>query len=104
MEIFLTLRADPTSLSMAWQLLEIGQRLLEKGTLLMATLQEDLDAVRAQTTELKSLDVLIQALIARVNAVPGLTPEQQAAIDAIGQGIIGNAAVIAAMKANIPAA
>ena len=71
----------------------------------MTTLQEDVDKVAALTTRIDGLKGTIQSVVDRVMAVPGLTPEQQALIDAIGTSVDKNIESFdAAIAINVPTA
>ena len=103
MEIFLTIRADRTLLALAARVIDIGQQIIQKENQIMATLQEDVDAIEAQTTAIGSLTTFIQGLKDQIAALPSLTPAQQAQIDGIFSGVTANtAAISAAMTANVP--
>ncbi len=65
----------------------------------MATLQDLVDDVAAEATQLGMLTAFIDNLKAQIAAIPGLTPEQQAQIDAVFAGMKSNDAVIAAAMA-----
>lgn len=60
------------------------------------TLQEIVDKVAAETAVDAGLSTLIAELLAKVNSVPGLTPEQQAQINAIGDAVEANMATVTA--------
>lgn len=103
MEIFLTFRADRTLLALAARLIDIGQQIIQKENQIMSTLQDDVDAIAAQTTAIDSLVVFIQGLKDQIAALPNLTAAQQAQIDDIFAGVTKNsAAITAAMSANVP--
>jgi hypothetical protein len=70
----------------------------------MATLDELLAAVQAETTEIASLTTFIQGLQSQIKGVSGLTPAQQAEIDQVFSDVVSNSAAIqAAMAAQVPA-
>jgi transposase len=103
LEIFVTIRADQTLLALASRLIDIGQQIIEKENQIMATLQQDVDAIAAETTAVGSLTTFIQGLEAQIAAMPGLSSDQQAQIDSIFDGVTKNAAAInAAMAINVP--
>jgi hypothetical protein len=100
-EVFLTIRVDATLLAVLTQLVNVGQQILAKETLLMSTLDDDIAAIAAQTTAVASLTTFIQGLQAQIAAL-GLTPAQQAQVDAIFTNVTANtAAISAAMVANV---
>ncbi len=106
MNLFVTFRADNTLLAILTQLLDIGQQILTKENQIMTTLQEDVDKIALLTTRIGGLSAVIQSLIDRIiTTVPGLTPEQQAMIDAIGVSVDQNIASFdAAVALNTPPA
>ena len=105
MEVFLTIRADTTLLALIARLIDIGQQIIKKEDQIMATLQQDVDAIAAETTAIGGLTAFIQGLEDRVAALPGLTSDQQAQIDAIFDSVTKNAATIAAaMAISVPPA
>jgi chromosome segregation ATPase len=63
------------------------------------TLQEIVDKVAAETAVDAGLSTLIAELLAKINAIQGLTPEQQAQINAIGDAVEANLATVAAAVA-----
>lgn len=68
----------------------------------MATLQQDVDAIAAETTAIASLTTFVQGLETQIAALPGLTATQQTQIDAIFDGVTKNAASItAALTMNV---
>jgi len=70
----------------------------------MATLQQVLDLVTQQDTDLDSVRLLITGLRDQVAQIGNLTPAQQAALDAIFDKATANSAEIAsALAANVPA-
>lgn len=92
-------------LALASRLIEIGQQIISKENQIMATLQDDVDAIAAETTAIGSLTVFIQGLEDKIGALPGLTADQQAQIDSIFDGVTKNAASItAAMAIGVPPA
>jgi ABC-type transporter Mla subunit MlaD len=73
-------------------------QLSKKVDKVMATLQQIVDEVAAQTTTVAGLQ-------SQINALPSLTPVQQAQIDAIFANVDANTkSVAAAMVANVPPA
>ena len=60
----------------------------------MHTLDETVAKIAEQTTTVASMKVFIDDLKARASAVPGLTPAQQAAVDAIFDGATANTQAI----------
>ena len=70
---------------------------------IMATLQQIVDEVAAQTTTVASLSTFIKGLEDQLSALPGLTAAQQAQIDTIFANVDANTkSVAAAMVANVP--
>jgi uncharacterized protein YoxC len=71
---------------------------------IMATLQEVLDDVTAESTAIDSVAALIQGLRDQINSA-GLSPADQAKVDAIFTAAESNKAKIAAaLAANVPPA
>ena len=71
---------------------------------IMASLQETLDDVTAETTAIDSVVALVQGLRDQLNAA-GLSSADQAKVDAIFTAIEGNKTKLAAaLAANVPAA
>ena len=73
----------------------------------MATLDDDVAAISAQTTVIASLGAFIQSLKDQITGggVTGLTPAQQAQIDDIFANVTANnAAIAAALTTNTPVA
>jgi hypothetical protein len=62
----------------------------------MATLQNLLDDVTAETTLIASVSAFIRHLQDQIAAIPGLTPAQQAQIDSIFSSLEANKAALAA--------
>lgn len=101
MEIFHTLRADPTLLARLDRLMEIGQQIIQKENQMAHTLQELVDAVAAETTDIGSLKTFIQGLQDQISGI-GLSADQQAKVDKIFDNVATNdAAVVAAMAINV---
>jgi len=104
-DILLTVRADKDLLALLARLISIGQQIVTKDTKIMSTLQDVVDEVAAETTAIGSLTAFIQGLEAQIAALPGLTPAQQAQIDAIFANVGSNTAAInVAMVINVPPA
>lgn len=75
----------------------------KQGTFIMATLNEVVDKVAAETTLVNSLKVFVQGLKDQIAALPSLSAEQQAQIDGIFAHVSDNSSIIAdAMSANTP--
>ena len=71
----------------------------------MASIQDIVDEVTAETTAIGGLTAFIQGLQAQIAALPGLTAAQQAQIDGIFASVGSNtAAIAAAMATNVPPA
>ena len=75
----------------------------------MTELDTELAALTAdvaqQTTEVASMATFIQGLFAKIAAIPNLTPEQQASVDAIKAAVeTNNTAIAAAIVTPPPAA
>jgi hypothetical protein len=105
MEIFLTIRADKTLLALAAQLIDIGQQIIRKEDQIMSTLQDDVDAIAAETTAIGGLTSFIKSLQDQITATPGLTAAQQGQIDTIFNSVTANTtAITAAMAINVPPA
>ena len=68
----------------------------KQGNLIMATLDDIVAAVAAEKTEIESLKTFIAGLRAEIVAVPALTADQQAKIDAIFADVTADTAAIAA--------
>lgn len=62
----------------------------------MATLQDLVDDVASEATQIGMLGAFIDNLKVRISAIPNLTPEMQAQIDSIFAGMETNKAKIAA--------
>jgi hypothetical protein len=78
--------------------------ILKNQEAIMATLDDDLAAATAEGTKIDSLLVIMQGMVDRIKAIPGLTPAQQTQIDAIGAAVTNNEAKVqAAIDANTPA-
>jgi hypothetical protein len=68
-----------------------------------ATLQQISDDVAQETTLAEGITTMVTALLAKAAAVPGLTPEQQAQINAIAASVeTNNATFAAALLAGTP--
>ena len=79
-------------------------KLVTQGALIMASLDETLAAVQAESTVDDSIIALLQGLAAQI-AAGGLSPADQAKVDAIFAAAQSNAQkVSAAVTANTPAA
>ena len=65
----------------------------------MATLQDLVNDVAAETTEIGMLTAFINNLKAQITAIPGITPAQQTEIDSIFAGMEANKAAISAAMA-----
>ena len=81
--------------------------LTTQGQTIMATLDDDVAAISAQTTVIASLGAFIQSLKDQITGggVTGLTPAQQAQIDDIFANVTANnAAIAAALTTNTPVA
>jgi len=75
--------------------------LMEKN--IMATLDQVLADVTAESTQIDSVLTLIQGLRDQIAAIPGITPAMQAQIDAIFTGAEANKAKLdSALTANVP--
>jgi hypothetical protein len=72
---------------------------------IMIMLKDVLDKVAMETTDIGSLTVLMQGLEDKITAIPGMTPEIQAQIDALFANVDANdKAIVAAMKIGVPPA
>ena len=70
----------------------------EKEDQLMSTLQDILDELTVETTDIGKLTVIITNLEGQVSSVPGLTPVQQTQIDTIFADVKANTdSIVAAM-------
>lgn len=89
------------------ELITLVKQVLKRETLIMATLEETLADVQAESAVDDSIITLVTGLKAQLDAVLGgqLTPAQQAQVDQIFAAIEANKAkVAAAVTANTPAA
>jgi len=68
----------------------LDQRLTQMEKNIMATLDQVLADVTAETTQIDSVITLIKGLRDQVAALPGITPAMQAQIDAIFASVEGN--------------
>lgn len=99
MEVKITIGLDP---ALSRLLTMVSAELAEK---IMASLDDIKAKVAEQKTLIGSLTTFVQGLESQISAIPGLTAEQQAAIDQIFQDVSDNdAAITAAMATNTPAA
>ncbi len=81
----------------------LDQRLTQMEKTLMATLDQVLADVTAESTQIDSVITLIKGLRDQIAALPGVTPAMQAQIDAIFAGAEGNKAKLdTALAANVP--
>ena len=72
--------------------------LSEKVDQIMSTLQDILDELTVETTDIGKLTVIITNLEGQVSGVPGLTPAQQTQIDTIFADVKANTdSIVAAM-------
>ncbi len=79
--------------------------LIKNQNTMATTLQNIQDDVTGETSLIASLSTLVNGLEAQVNAIPGITPAQQAQIDSIFNTAESNkAALTAALVAGTPAA
>jgi hypothetical protein len=70
----------------------------EKEEQLMSTLQDILDELTVETTDIGKLTVIITNLEGQVSGIPGLTPVQQTQIDTIFADVKANTdSIVAAM-------
>jgi hypothetical protein len=96
----------------SWQLTEFERAVLtaferlashlheisEKEEQLMSTLQDILDELTVETTDIGKLTVIITNLEGQVSGIPGLTPVQQTQIDTIFADVKANTdSIVAAM-------
>lgn len=89
------------------QILQLLQQVITKENILMATLDQTLADVQAETTVVEGLATLTGSLKAQLDAVLAgqLTPAQQAQVDAIFAQVEANKQKLAdAITANTPAA
>lgn len=71
----------------------------------MATLQDDIDAIAAQTTAVDSVAAFVHGLQDQIANISGITPAMQAQIDDIFTKVTANTGTIAAaMQINVPPA
>lgn len=71
---------------------------------IMATLAEALELIKSNDDRLDSINALIVQLREQIAQIPGLTPEQQAQIDAImTEAQESKAKIDAALNTNVPA-
>jgi hypothetical protein len=101
-----------SALTWNWQLTEFERETLtaierlasrlchlsEKVDQIMSTLQDILDELAVETTDIGKLTVIITNLEGQVSGVPGLTPAQQTQIDTIFADVKANTdSIVAAM-------
>lgn len=68
---------------------------------LMSTIQEALVAVKECNDKADSLILLVQNMAEQIKAIPAMTPEQQAAVDAIvAEADAQKGEIVAAIEAN----
>ena len=99
----LTIELGPATLNVVERLISQLSQLSDKETELMSTLDDDIAAVAAQTTAVGSLTTFITSLEDQIKAL-GITPAQQAQIDAIFANVTANTtAISAALVQNVAA-
>lgn len=105
MQLNIVIGFDEATLSLVKRAVGLLKEISTKEDTIMATMQDDVDAIAAQTTHLAGLTVLIQGLQDKINALPGITPAMQAQIDTVFDGIDANTKSIdAAMLIGVPPA
>src|ERR1017187_9337246 len=99
----LTIEFGPATLNVVERLISQLSQVSDKETQLMSTLDDDIAAIAAQTTVIGSLTTFITSLEDQIKAL-GITPAQQAQIDAIFSNVTANTtAISAALVQNVAA-
>ena len=99
----LIIEFGPATLNVVERLISQLSQVSDKETQLMSTLDDDIAAVAAQTTAVGGLATFISSLENQIKAL-GITPAQQAQIDAIFANVTANNAAIAAALVQTSAA